>query len=676
MTAAQGRVQRLRDDIARHDYRYYVFDDPEVPDAEYDRLVRELRELEAAHPELVTADSPTQRVSGTAAEGFGEVQHGLPMLSLDNAFSDEDVIGFDRRVRERLELDGEVTYHCEPKIDGLAISLLYQDGQLVVGATRGDGIRGENVTANLRTLKSVPLRLRGDAYPRLFELRGEVFMPIKGFERMNREAEARGEKTFVNPRNAAAGSLRQLDPRVTAARPLEVFFYGIGAVEGGHLPGRHSELLAALRGFGLRTCPDSRVATGIAGLLGYYADIGARRSTLGYQIDGVVYKVDSLTQQRELGFVARAPRWAIAHKYPAEEEMTRVREIEWQVGRTGALTPVARLEPVFVGGVTVSNATLHNVDELSRKDVRAGDTVVIRRAGDVIPEVVRVIPERRPAGAEPAVLPKHCPVCGSDVRRADGESVARCTGGLVCPAQRRESIRHFAHRRAMNIEGLGDKVVEQLVDGELIETAADLYALDAKQLAQLERMGEKSATKLVAAIAKSKETTLARFLFALGIPGVGEATALALAEHFGDLQHLQAATAEQIMDVPDVGPVVAGDVREFFDESRNRAVIDKLIAHGVRWPVIAATRPDKQPLAGKTFVLTGTLPTLSRTEAEDMVRKAGGRIANIVAKGTSYLVAGENPGSKLIKARALSVAVIDETALRSLSGDSAQERKY
>jgi DNA ligase (NAD+) len=668
VATARSRIQALREQIARHDYRYYVLDDPEVPDAEYDRLLRELRSLEADHPELVTADSPTQRVGGAAAREFREVEHRVPMLSLDNAFSDEEVVAFDRRVCERLELaDGEpVDYHCEPKLDGLAISLTYADGLFTVGATRGDGVRGEDVTANLRTLKSVPLRLRGAGHPRLVEVRGEVFMTDAGFAQMNRDAEARGDKVFVNPRNAAAGSLRQLDPTITAARPLEVFFYGVGALDGGALPPRHSELLAMLRGWGLRTCPEVRVETGVEGLLGYYREIGARRAALGYQIDGVVYKVNALVRQRELGFVARAPRWAIAHKFPAEEEMTQVRDVEWQVGRTGALTPVARLEPVFVGGVTVSNATLHNLDELQRKDVRVGDTVVVRRAGDVIPEIVRVIPERRPKGTRRVSLPGKCPVCESPVGRIEGESVARCTGGLVCPAQRKESLKHFASRRAMDIEGLGDKLVEQLVDAGLVANAADLYSLTTTQLEGLERLGEKSAAKLVAAIAASRDTTLARFLFALGIPNVGEATALALADHFGALEALQAATLEQIMAVPDVGPVVAEDIREFFESRRNSAVVAQLLAEGVTWPAPAAGKSENQALAGKTFVLTGTLPTLGRADAEALIRKAGGKVASSVSKKTDYVVAGDSAGSKLEKAQELNVAVISEEQLLRL----------
>ena len=664
MTPA-ARIESLRATLAHHDYRYYVLDDPEVPDAEYDRLMRELRALEAEHPELVTADSPTQRVSGTPLKAFGEVTHRVAMLSLDNAFLDADVEAFDKRVRERLEVGGPIDYHCEPKLDGLAISLTYEHGRLVVGATRGDGVTGEDVTANLRTMRCVPLRLTGEV-PALVEVRGEVFMSDAGFARMNREAVARGEKTFVNPRNAAAGSLRQLDPAITATRPLEAFFYGVGAIEGGALPATHGEFVARLRDWGLRTCPETRVARGVDGLLAYYRDIGARRATLGYQIDGVVYKVDSFQSQRELGFVARAPRWAIAHKFPAEEELTQVRDIEWQVGRTGALTPVARLEPVFVGGVTVSNATLHNIDELMRKDVRVGDTVVIRRAGDVIPEVVRVLPERRlPEAAAPA-LPTACPVCGSGVHRTEGEAVARCTGGYVCRAQRKEALKHFAARRAMDVEGLGDKVVDQLVDNELVESPADLYRLTAETLAGLERMGEKSATKLAASIEKSKQTTLPRLLFALGIPNVGEATALALAEHFGDLGPLRAATLEQIQAVPDIGPVVAESIRSFLDDARQASVVDQLLALGVQYEVQAASRAEHLPLVGKTFVCTGTLPTLGRSDAEALIRKFGGKVTGSVSKKTDYVVAGADAGSKLAKAEELGVAVIGEEELRAL----------
>jgi len=666
MASARERIRTLREQIAYHDYRYYVLDDPEVPDAEYDRLMRELKELEATHPELVTPDSPTQRVSGTPTREFGTIVHRVPMLSLDNAFSAADIEDFDRRVRERLGTDGPVSYSCEPKLDGLAVSLLYENGRFTRGATRGDGERGEDVTANLRTMPSVPLRLRGRGFPALFEARGEVFMPLRGFEKLNREVVARGDKPFVNPRNAAAGSLRQLDPRITAARPLEIFFYGFGAVELSAMPARHSEAFVRMREWGLRSCPETRLASGVPALLAYYESIGARRANLPYQIDGVVYKVDSLEQQRALGFVARAPRWAIAHKYPAEEEMTTVRDIEWQVGRTGALTPVARLEPVFVGGVTVSNATLHNIDELHRKDVRVGDTVIIRRAGDVIPEVVRVMTERRRRGAAQPKLPATCPVCGSEVVRVEGESAARCSGGLHCAAQRKESLRHFAARRAMDIEGLGDKIVDQLVDEGYARTAADLYQLGVEQLMKLDRMGEKSAAKLIAAIESSKQTTLPRFLFALGIRDVGEATALALAAHFGSLARLQKATAEELQEVPDIGPVVAESVQKFFHDRRNVEVIEAMRAHGVRISPMSLPKAGAGPLAGKTFVITGTLPTLSRADAEALIRAAGGKVASSVSRNTDYVVAGQSPGKKLSEAKKMSVATLDEPSLRDL----------
>ena len=666
MASARERVRALREQIAHYDYRYYVLDDPEIPDAEYDRLLRELKELEAAHPELVTPDSPTQRVSGTPAREFGTVVHLAPMLSLDNAFNVEDIEDFDRRVRERLGSNESVRYSCEPKLDGLAVSLLYENGRLARGATRGDGERGEDVTANLRTVPSVPLKLRGRGFPARFEARGEVFMPLRGFEKLNREVTARGDKPFVNPRNAAAGSLRQLDPRITAVRPLEIFFYGFGAIEGSAMPARHSEALARLREWGLRSCPETSAAAGVKELLVYYESIGARRAKLPYQIDGVVYKVDSIEQQQALGFVARAPRWAIAHKYPAEEELTTVRDIEWQVGRTGALTPVARLEPVFVGGVTVSNATLHNIDELHRKDVRVGDTVIIRRAGDVIPEVVRVISERRRRGAAQPELPATCPVCGSEVTRVEGESAARCSGGLHCPAQRKESLRHFAARRAMDIQGLGDKIVDQLVDAGFVKNAADLYALGVEQLMKLDRMGDKSAAKLVAAIEGSKQTTLAHFLFALGIRDVGEATALALATHFGSLARLQKATIEELLEVPDIGPVVAESVQKFFHDRRNVAVLEALRALGVRVAPMSQPKAEPGPLAGKTFVITGTLPTLSRADAEALIRAAGGKVAGSVSGKTDFVLAGEDAGQKLSKAEKRGIQVLSEARLRNL----------
>jgi DNA ligase (NAD+) len=663
---AETRALELRRQIAGHDYRYYVLADPEVPDAEYDRLMAELRSLEAERPELITPDSPTQRVSGEPAQAFGTVVHEVPMLSLDNAFSEEEVRAFDRRIHDRLGTAGAIRYACEPKLDGLAVTLIYEAGRFVRGATRGDGVRGEDVSANLRSIRSVPLALHGRQIPEVLEVRGEVFMPRKRFAEMNRRAEAAGEKVFVNPRNAAAGSLRQLDARITAKRPLDVYFYGLGVVRGAAEFASHSESLAALRGWGLRTCPESETAEGVDGLLRYYAEIGGKRASLDYQIDGVVYKVDSTALQERLGFVSRAPRWAIAHKFPAEEELTEVKDIEWQVGRTGALTPVARLRPVFVGGVTVSNATLHNAGELHRKDVRIGDSVVIRRAGDVIPEIVRVIPERRPPGAVEVQLPKKCPVCGSDVVQDEDEAVARCSGGLICPAQRKESLHHYASRRAMDIQGLGTKIIDQLIDGGLVKTAADIYSLTAQQLAGLERMGEKSAEKLVAAIASSRQTTLPRFLLALGIPGVGEATANSLAAHFRELAPLENATTDELMKAMDVGPILAEGIHAFFREKRNEAVIRSLQRQGVNWPAIAEPKRAHGAAAGKTFVITGTLQGMTRDEAAEKIRAAGGTVSGSLSKRTDYLVVGDDPGSKLQKARELATEILTLDDLRML----------
>lgn len=669
--SVRQRAERLRSQIEYHNYRYHVLDDPEIPDAEYDRMMVELRALEREHPELVTPDSPTQRVGGAAVGGFEEVRHRTPMLSFDNAFSREDVEAFDRRARERLETKAEIEYACEPKFDGLAVSLTYRNGALELGATRGDGAIGEDVTHNIRTIKSVPLRLNGKGWPDLLEARGEVFMPLAGFREMNRQAAEKGEKVFVNPRNAAAGSLRQLDPRLAASRPLEVFFYSAGYVEGRPLPGRHSEILALMRDWGLRTSPDLKVVKGVDGLLGYYDHMGRRRGKLPYQIDGVVYKVNSVAEQRELGFVARAPRWGIAHKFPAEEEMTRVKAVEWQVGRTGALTPVARLEPVFVGGATVSNATLHNIDELQRKDVRVGDMVILRRAGDVIPEVVRVIPEKRPAKTAVVRLPSSCPVCGSAVEREEGEAVARCTGALVCSAQLKESLRHFASRRAMDIEGLGSKLLDQLVEVGLVGNPADLYRLNPQQLAVLERMGEKSAANVQESLEHSKKTTFARFLFALGIRDVGEATAEALARHFRTLDALRAASVAQIEEVPDIGPITAGHVHAFLAEKRNARVIDNLMKLGVHWPAVQRAAARGDALGGKTFVLTGKLAALSRDEAGDRIRELGGKVSGSVSKKTDYVVVGEDAGSKLRKATELGVRILDEDEfLRMIGGKS------
>lgn len=666
--AVRQRASRLRAEIDRHNYRYHVLDDPEVSDAEYDRMLRELRALEDKHPDLIVPESPTQRIGGAPISVFAEVRHRKPMLSLDNAFSREEVAAFDRRVRERLKTDGEIDYCCEPKVDGLAVSLTYQDGALAIAATRGDGAVGEDVTHNIRTIQSVPLRLKGDSLPELLEARGEVFMSIAGFRELNRRAAEQGEKTFVNPRNAAAGSLRQLDPRLTAKRPLEIFFYGAGQIEGQQLPARHSQVLEQLRAWGLRTSPETRVVRGVESLFVYFEDIGKRRTSLRYQIDGVVYKVDSREQQDALGFVARAPRWAVAYKFPAEEEMTRVRDIEWQVGRTGALTPVARLEPVFVGGATVSNATLHNIDDLLRKDVRIGDTVVLRRAGDVIPEVVGVIKDKRPAGTTPVHLPKKCPICGSKVERQQGEAIARCAGTLVCPAQLKESLRHFASRRALNIDGMGSKLIEQLVDAGMVKNPGDLYQLKATELAGLERMGKRSAAKLVESLERSQQTTLGRFLFALGIRDVGEATADALANHFRTLSAIQEASIEDIEEVPDVGPVTAAHIHAFMAEPRNRKVMSALTRLGVNWPEATRSDVNDSAFSGKTIVLTGRLSSLSRDDAGELVRRLGGKVAGSVSKNTDYVVAGEDAGSKLRKANELGIRILDEEEFLALAG--------
>ncbi len=665
--AAQRRSAELRELISQYDYQYYVLDRPSVPDAEYDRLMRELVALEAQHPELVTADSPTQRVSGQAAAGFAPVRHRVPMLSLDNAFSEADILAFDRRIRTRLARGEQALDYCaEPKLDGLAVSLTYRRGRLALAATRGDGTTGEDVTANVRTIRTVPLALRGRA-PDELEVRGEVFMPIAGLARLNAAAAAAGERLYANPRNAAAGSLRQLDPRITATRPLQAFFYGYGFWE--DPPATQSAVIGQLAAWGLRTCPEVQTVRGVEGCLRYFRSLGERRARLPYQIDGVVYKVDSRADQEALGFVARAPRWAIAHKFPAEEALTRVRDIEFQVGRTGVLTPVARLEPVAVGGVTVSNATLHNFDELMRKDVRPGDTVTVRRAGDVIPEIVAVLLERRPAGATAVSLPERCPVCGAAVVRVEGEAAARCSGAFSCPAQRKEALRHFASRRALDIEGLGVKLIEQLVDQGLVRNPADLYTLDAAALAALDRMGEKSAGKLQTAIERSKRTTLPRLLYALGIPGVGESTAAALAAYFGSLQALQNAAMEQIVEVEDVGPTIAASVHGFFADKRHREQLRRLRELGLTFPEPgpAARRAHTTlPLEGKTVVLTGTLSGLTREQAAERLIARGARVSGSVSARTSYVVAGDDPGSKLARAQTLGVPVLDEAGLMQL----------
>jgi DNA ligase (NAD+) len=657
------RAAGLREQIRHHNYRYYVLDEPEVADAEYDRLLDELRSLEAAHPGIIEPDSPTQRVGAEPSKAFEPVRHVVPMLSLSNVFSEGELAEFDRRVRERLESES-VTYVAEPKLDGVAIGLLYDNGRLVRAATRGDGERGENITANARTISSIPLRLGGDNWPSRLEARGEVVLPRAGFKTYNEWALKVGERTFVNPRNAAAGSLRQLDPAVTAKRPLRAFFYGYGELRGGALADSQWALLERFREWGLPVAGGIERVEGVEGCLAFYARIAQARDALPFDIDGVVYKVNDFDARRELGFVSRAPRWAIAHKFPAEEASTTVEAVEFSVGRTGAVTPFARLDPVFVGGVTVSTVTLHNIDEVHRKDVRVGDTVMVRRAGDVIPEVVRVVASKRKPGAREIALPARCPACHSEVVRPEGEAVARCSGGLVCPAQRREALKHFASRRAMDIDGLGERLIEQLVSSGAVTTPADLFTLSAEDLQTFERMGAKSAGNVVAAIDKSRETTLARFLYALGIREVGEVTARALAERFSTLDALQKVDQTALEAVPDVGPAVAEQVVAFFGEPHNREVIESLIERGVSWPVVE--RRAVGSLAGKTFVLTGSLESLTRDEAARLIRDAGGKVSSSVSKKTDYVVVGEAPGSKLEKAQSLGVAVLDEAAFTAM----------
>jgi DNA ligase (NAD+) len=668
VSSAPRRVRELHELIAQHNHRYHVLDDPEVSDAAYDELMKELKTIEAAHPELVTPDSPTQRVGAAPSRAFAQVEHGQPMLSLENAFDDADVAAFDARARDLA--GGEVEYIAEPKLDGLAVSLIYERGSLVRAATRGDGSVGEDVTANVRTIAAVPLKLRGKA-PALVEIRGEVFMPLAGFNRLNEEQAAGNLKLFVNPRNAAAGALRQLDPRMTARRPLDICLYALGRLTGAKAPVTQTLMLSMLREWGLRTSPLTKLVAGLDGMLDFYRRIGAQRASLGYQIDGVVYKVDRCDLQEQLGFVSRAPRWAIAHKFPPEEARTKLRDVDFQVGRTGALTPVARLEPVLVGGATVSNATLHNMDEIERKDIRLGDTVIVRRAGDVIPEVARALPEFRPKGARRIKLPERCPVCASAVERLEGEAVARCTGALRCPAQRHEALRHFASRRAMDIEGLGDERIAQLIEKELVHTPADIYGLDHATLAGLDRMAERSATNLLNAIAGSKATTLPRFLYALGIREVGEATAVALARQFGKLEDLRAADQQALQATPDVGPVVAAHVAQFFADAANNRIVDALIKTGITWPNLPVVAREALPLAGKTVVLTGTLPDMSREEAKALLEAQGAKVSGSVSAKTHYVVAGEEAGSKLTKARELGVKVLDSRGLaRLLKGES------
>ncbi|MDR0219612.1 MAG: NAD-dependent DNA ligase LigA [Enterobacteriaceae bacterium] len=665
------KINELRATLRHHEHLYHVMDAPEIPDAEYDRLMRELKSLEEQHPELITADSPTQRVGAAPLTAFEQVRHEIPMLSLDNVFDEESYLAFDKRVRDRLKDSRELVFCCELKLDGLAVSLLYENGELVQAATRGDGTTGENITANVRTIRAIPLRLKGDNIPARVEIRGEVIIKQKGFEKLNEEARRTGNKIFANPRNAAAGSLRQLDPRITAKRPLTFYCYGIGVFEGKDLPASHYERLMQFKAWGLPVSDKVKLCRGTQQVLDFYRETEQQRPTLGFDIDGVVIKVDPLELQETLGFVAKAPRWATAFKFPAQEQMTIVRDVEFQVGRTGAITPVARLEPVQVAGVTVSNATLHNADEIERLGVRIGDTVVIRRAGDVIPQVVGVVLEKRPTESQEITFPQHCPVCSSDIERVEGEAVARCTGGLFCGAQRKEALRHFVSRRAMDVDGMGEKIIEQLVDKEYVKTPADLYRLTAGKLTGLERMGPKSAQNVIDALEKSKKTTFARFIYSLGIREVGEATAANVVAHFGTLEKLRAADTQALIAVQDVGDVVASHVVNFFSEPHNQAVIDDLVNNiGIHWESVETSSAEEMdsPFAGKIVVLTGSLSRLSRDEAKDKLIALGAKVTGSVSKKTDIVIAGEAAGSKLAKATELGITVIDEEEMLRLLG--------
>jgi DNA ligase (NAD+) len=658
----RAEYEQLKDELNQHNHRYYVLDEPTIPDSEYDRSMRRLQDIEQQHPELLSDDSPSQRVGGAALPSFSQVSHAVPMLSLDNAFSEEELEAFDRRISDRLNYkdDQQIDLVCEPKLDGVAVSLLYSQGLLVRGATRGDGKVGEDITANVRTINSIPLRLNGDGIPELLEVRGEIYLPRGGFDKINAAAIAKGDKPFVNPRNAAAGSLRQLDSKITASRPLEMCAYSVGQFQGGETPDSHLNMLKALGSWGFKINTYVEAVQGIAACEAYYERMQKRRDQLPYDIDGIVYKVNDLGLQQRLGFVAKAPRWAIARKFPAQEEMTQLVDVEFQVGRTGALTPVARLAPVFVGGVTVSNATLHNGDEIARLGLCIGDTVIIRRAGDVIPKVAAVVLDRRPENAQPIVFPENCPVCQSSVRRVEGEAVARCSGGLFCGAQSKEAIKHFASRKAMDIDGLGDKLVELLVDRGLIYSPADLYELSATKIADLERMGEKSAQNLIDSIAVSRQTTLAKFLFALGIREVGEATGQTLARNFGSLEAIIEAEQDALLEVDDIGPVVAYYIRDFFRNPDNLSIINALRESGVSWDDIDITAQDSQPLKGQTWVLTGGMEIMSRAEAKDRLQELGAKVAGSVSAKTSQVVAGPGAGSKLTKAQSLDIPVFDE----------------
>lgn len=652
------QIALLRQKINEHNYYYHVLDAPLISDAEYDQLFETLQTLEKIHPQYISTDSPTQRVGATPSSAFAIIEHLVPMLSLENAFSDEDIIAFEKRICDRLSLNAAIEFVCEPKLDGVAINLLYKDGVLLHATTRGDGEKGEDVTHNIRTIPMVPLVLRDKNWPKLMEVRGEVFLPKKGFLALNQEAENRGDKQFANARNAAAGSIRQLDPHITAARPLEIYFYGIGRVEGQEIANTHYGRLQQLANWGFRINPLIQIVEGAIECITYYKQMNLKRPTLDYEIDGVVYKVNSITYQENLGFVTRAPRFAIAHKFPAEEVYSTIIAVDFNVGRTGALTPVARLQPVAVGGVIVSNATLHNMDEIARKDIRIGDVVIVRRAGDVIPEVVRVIKERRPKQVKSIHLPKQCPVCHSAVEQIAGEVVARCSAGLICIAQQKEHIRHFASRRALNIEGLGDKLIDQLIEQQLIHSIADIYTLNQTQLTHLERMGEKSAQNLLAEIEKSKKTTFARFLYALGIREVGEATAKQLAMHFSSIEALQEANVEQLQTISDIGPVVAQHIVHFFQEPKNLKIVANLLRAGIHWEIVTHKKP--KILAGLTFVLTGTLEKYSRETAKELLENLGAKVSNSVSQKTTYVVSGQDAGSKLEKAKTLGVKIMPE----------------
>ncbi|MEZ9834332.1 NAD-dependent DNA ligase LigA [Vibrio breoganii] len=663
----QQQHAKLSEALHYHAVRYYVEDSPEIPDAEYDRLMRQLIELEEANPELVTVDSPSQRVGGAPLSGFTQVTHQVPMLSLDNAFDDSELKAFHKRMQDRLNSSELGAFSCEPKLDGLAVSLMYENGVLVQAATRGDGTTGENITQNVRTISAIPLKLQGEGYPTRLEVRGEVFMPKAGFDRFNEQAIAKGEKPFANPRNAAAGSLRQLDSRITAKRPLGFYAYSVGVIEGGELENSHYQRFLQLKEWGLPMCPVVRKVENLNDVIAYYQYILETRDDLDYEIDGVVIKLDEIAKQEQLGFVARAPRWAIAYKFPAQEELTTLNDVEFQVGRTGAITPVAKLEPVFVGGVTVSNATLHNADEIQRLGVMVGDTVIIRRAGDVIPQITGVVLDRRPDDAKAIVYPVVCPVCGSDAERTEGEAVTRCTGGLVCSAQRKQALKHFVSRKAMDVDGLGDKVVEQLVEKEMVQTPADLFKLSAGRITVLDRMGPKSAQNVVDALEKSKQTTLPRFLYSLGIREVGEATAANLAQHFKTLERIEQASVEALLEVPDVGAIVAEHIKAFFAQERNQAVIAELIESGINWAEIKeVANAEELPLAGKTVVLTGSLSQLTRSDAKAALHNLGAKVTGSVSKKTDILFAGEAAGSKLAKAQDLGVEIQDEQGLIDL----------